>query len=511
MADRGALMQGLVETLCKFPDMHDEKFRLRFLREVGRLLRLDGPFPVQNASNPRDHIVDIVDVCMDWPDSEAALRALHGAMKLLRPLMLPLVEALQDLADEYAGLTALSAAELARLLAVIAGLPVQRPDVTAHRLVAEMAAGGEQESLHGDEDLRGIVRRLNGAMLPAEQSPRTTAPFVLRFLHRFADAVPPELGARLRAEVERIAKERGVTLPDAPHDMAGTAHRDLKEKVLKVWVHEVSAPGSRPPRYTMLAKVCRMDPLESIAWKQCHEQCGGHEIEKAKGEFTELAVQLYDEAGSDTVVVEFFLPLSLLDHPVDTWSYDKNDYTVGHRFPVVVRSLDRQSMKGFYEPWRKRWDMLFGTDHGRPIGDRIGWMHDGNSAIPPGAALSCRVIDLRLKKDLIRWLAEATNETTPGLGLTFAYRPGDPVSEKAVQDAVREGMPLLVWCRGNADVQKLERLLREVTVDELKEKILSWRRSAANEEPDSREVTYQIVLMLDNPYDVALSLFTPPR
>ncbi len=186
---------------------------------------------------------------------------------------------------------------------------------------------------------------------------------------------------------------------------------------------------------------------------------------------------------------------------------------IGYRFPVVVRSLDRQQKRWFHEPWLEKWEILVSED-ARPLGERIGWLHYGNAVVPERAGTAGRIVHLTGKHDIIRWLARPENYFTAGLALTFPYRHEDDVCLRGVQDAISEGIPLLVWCRDDRDANDLERLLEKVKLRDLSETVRRWRRLTADGEGSADGAMRDIVPLLDHPADAgnpSKRSFTAPQ
>jgi hypothetical protein len=256
-------------------------------------------------------------------------------------------------------------------------------------------------------------------------------------------------------------------------------------------------------------------PRRRIGAWQCEENCSPDDIEYVGGRFLEFANGLGRSVGeAGNVTVEFLLPWSLLGHPVERWSLDTDGYWIGRRFPVVVRSLDRQRKESFYRLWRDRWDLLSQENTSRSASERIGWLHHGGGAVPDHASGAGRVIQLTEGHELTQWLEKDENCDTVALGLTFTYVPEDSVSVNGVKAAIHEGIPLLVWLRGEGDINQLERLLEEADIRDLPRRVFKWRRQTAAATTSTRDARYHIVLLWDNPADTcppAERFFAAPR
>ena len=494
-----AFTSELAVSLIACPSMDDPQSRSLFLKRVGERLQMPGPFMVENHSVPRDHIYAIVYACKDYKEPGAAVTALAAAMEDLHPDSRALAR-LHECDAALRGLTALSTDQLVSVLNVIADLAGKYGYADAYEL-ARRASFGQILPLRGTEDLPGIVRRLNGAreIMPAR------APLVVRFLAVLANSLEGNDRSRLGTELERIADELGLSPGYIRIDSLESVHRAPERTVLQIRIIDVSPLGS-PSRYAIDAAVFDLFPgrRERIGSWRFDSDCSSQGIDDAGRRFLERANGLSSAAGTGAdTTVEFILPWSLLSHPVERWGLDEEGYWIGYRFPVVVRSLDRQHNMWYFEPWLKRWEMLVSDDDGRSIGERIGWLHYGNTVVPEHAGNAGRIIHLTGGRDLTRWLARAENRSTAALGLTFPYRPDDPVCLNGIKDAIRQGIPLLVWCRENSDASKLERLLETVQLRDLRDTVRRWRCLTADGQASARDGLHDIVLLLDDPGDIS--------
>ncbi|HEX2416746.1 MAG TPA: trypsin-like peptidase domain-containing protein [Micromonosporaceae bacterium] len=68
---------------------------------------------------------------------------------------------------------------------------------------------------------------------------------------------------------------------------------------------------------------------------------------------------------SDEPTIEFILPRRLIGHPVDEWEFDRAGFslTLGIRYPVVVRSLERLRKRSLQGAWRRKWRVLADEGH----------------------------------------------------------------------------------------------------------------------------------------------------
>ena len=487
-----ALTRELAESLRACPSMEDVRFRESLMRRMGEQLGMLGPFVDGSDSD----VYAIARACEAYEEQGMALAVLVAAMKDLHPNCDALAR-LEGCDAALKGLTALGMDQLAPVIDAIASMSPEYGYADFHEL-ARQAFGKPVPLLRGAMDLPGVVHRLNGAR---ENAPGR-APVIVRFLALLADSLEGDDRFRLEAEVENIGDELGISLGDIHADLADSASQAPDRRILQIIVEEISAPGPQA-RYAIDATVFDVLPgrRQRIASWKFDRNCSLQEIDDSGARFLRLAGGLGRAVGIRAdVMVEFVLPGSLLDHPVERWGLDEDGYWIGYRFPVVVRSQDRQKYKSSYKLWLEKWEILVSED-GRPIGERIGWLHYGNVAVPEHAVTAGRIIHLTGRHNIVPWLTRPENCFTAGLALTFPYRHEDDICRRGVQDAIREGIPLLVWCRDDSDANDLERLLEKVKLRDLGETVRRWRRLTADSEDSVDGAMRDIVLLLDDPAD----------
>jgi hypothetical protein len=495
-----AFTRELAESLVACPSMDDLQFRIQFLRRVGELLRRPGPFQVENNNEPRRHAYAMAYACKEDKDQGEAVTALAIAMGDLQPDPGALAR-LEHCDDALKGLTALSTDQLAPILDLIDGLP-GKWDNADFRELARQAASHEVLPLSlkvlplwGTKDLPGIVRRLNRARLNMSAG----APWVLRFIALLANSLEGDDRSQLETKVEHIAGELGLSRDEILAESSDSAPRTLEERLLQIHVENESPLGSTP-RYTIKAAIFNLLPKRKlIAWLHFGKEGPAEDIDDAGRRFLRRISGESDIIG--VTMVEFLLPWSLLDHPVERWALDENGYSIAYQFPVVVRSLDRRHHKFSYADWVKRWKILV-SDGDKSVGERIGWLNCGSADMSAHAGSEGRIIQLTGGHDVVRWLKRSENSLTAALGLAFPYRPSDSVCLNGVKDAIYQGIPLIVWCRENSDVDKLKRLLESVKLCDLQEAVHTWRCLTADGDASPHDALQDVVLLLDDPTDV---------
>jgi hypothetical protein len=499
-----AFTGALLKSLNAVADMDDPAFRNALLRRTAEQLGMDSTFPVDGHNDRRVYINALVYTCKGYVRPADALTALVNAMRELRPDTAALAQ-LEDCVAALKGLSILGVVRLHALLAVISGLSGDVDRLTIHDLIKRVRHDRDLFPLRRSEDLPELVRRLDGA----RRSEGTAPPLLVRFLIEFAASLQGEDAAQLNTELEKIIAELGLP----PNAAARTETRQRGRevcRVLQIRIEEVSAADQK--KYTIDGAVIDRtdDSWELVLAWQLEGAHLAKDIDQKGTLFLQQTPGLDRAAGAtDGMTVEFLLPWSLLGHPVEQWSLYKDMYPIGHRFPVVVGSLDRRRQKFFFQPWRERWKMLFDEDQDRPLCDRLGWLHNGSAPIPVRARTGGRFVRLLRLGDLTSWLAQESNRNVASLGLTFTYAPTDPVGLTSLEAAVCEGIPVLIWRRDSGDPNELEDLLADVKIHELRDRVHSWRCSAAGSDVSASDVRRHFVVMWDDPGDVGQSYDQP--
>ncbi len=489
----------LLESLAVFPGMDDPAYRYLVLRHTRERLGSHAAIPVQESPYTRAHLVNVIDACKAHDDPPRAIRALVGTLAMFEPDTGALAR-LEACEDYLNGGSALGPALLRAAAELLRPIALDGAGISIHELVRQVKADGEAVPLWGfEDDLPEVVRRLDRA----RKSVPVDVPLVVRFL------------ARLAGELKDTAPQLEVMVGEIVHKLGLQAHaaalaaprRDDRQaaegrRVLRILLTDESTP--QRSGYTIEAAVyaATTGREERIEWCASDGSLTpGDGIEEAGSRFLAQARYLTDSIGVCESVVEFGLPWPLLGQPVERWRINGGKKWIGHQFPVVVRSVDRE--RSSFAPWKTRWAALSGQYAAQPVRDLIGWLHDGNTTVPQRAVAMRRVVQVSGEYGIItQWLARAENCTTACVGLTFAYRPDDPVCRGSIVDAVEEGIPVLLWRRDNGDANELETLLEDVSVRELPERVFSWRRSTAACQPDTDDVRYHVVLFWDDPSHV---------
>ncbi|MEU2389492.1 hypothetical protein [Streptomyces sp. NPDC007369] len=174
---------------------------------------------------------------------------------------------------------------------------------------------------------------------------------------------------------------------------------------------------------------------------------------------------------ADTISVEFWLPLRLVNEPVWEWCARSTPPREAPNWDVVVRSLDRLESPTLHTPWRTRWRRL---------------MEDAAPGLPPAA---------RSGRSGVPDEANLVVLNNP---------PDDEAGRRELMAAIREGAPAILWhredCASPAFRTSVQRLIEQGPLKELPSRVSALRhgigvRASAEEEGTVRGIS----LLWDDP------------
>lgn len=448
-------IDALFDALLAFGELQDQDFFGVVVRDTAT--RLGSGLSVPRHAELRVQLTLLIETLRQHRDPDAVLHALAGTLRKLRGDTAAMAR-LDALVDELAPPGRLPGARLRAIVAVVDTL--KRPVAPAEAL-ARAAHPGEPRAVRGDESVAAMVRRLNDARDPADpdHGGAPDAPLVLRFLAELARGLPGESAYLLLDHVGLAADELG--LPPAvrsrlvtrrPPVLRPPAHRVLQirlgqtapgkaEYEVEGVLFERTEAGLRGPRKRAGARTYGPGDLQDLG-RTCLL------------EWEDLAAGL-DEA--DGARVEFLLPWPLLGQPVERWLTDAHGYLLGHKYPVVVRSLDRMRQRSWRRDWERRWQALQRSVAARCAAGRVGWLvMDTGTRLGEG----CEPVHVRGRDGEIRTWLDA-HPDAGGMALAFAYDHHDARHTASVREAVCEGVPFMVWRRDDGDPAELALRLGE--------------------------------------------------
>ncbi|WP_329619363.1 hypothetical protein OG357_01605 [Streptomyces sp. NBC_01255] len=492
----------LAEALLGFPDAIDAEFRHTVLKEMGAQLHHDRrPVEIRQSATASEHVLELSRFCERHRDPETALHALWTTLEFLRRDEAALVD-LKGCIDWLTRRGRLPERQLARLEELCDRIAPSVPRAVMEQAAQAACGAGRRAPLRGRESLPEAVHRLDQV-----RGDDDNVPLVLLFLAELAARLPNRLRGELREEIGAAAGLLGLRDEDRLALSARTRQPAPGGRmILQLRVEEVSAPAGGE-QYVIEAHLYERDEagLRLLAKRERQERLGRREL-VASG--ADVLVTWNDlvatgDHGED-FRIEFLLPWSLLGHPADLWGIDADGYRIGFRCPVVVRSLDRLREPSWRRPWQDRWKLLHNGPAEAQVLARCGWLaidEPGAGAPERLAGLKDRGPVLRLRGkdgDVRRWLD--THADVACLGLAFAYEPTDERVVRGVKDAVREGIPAIIWRRDGGDPGPLVSRLGELAAEQLPslpELLRRWRRSA--QEDDVADMHNHLTLLWDDP------------
>ncbi|MEV4001877.1 hypothetical protein [Actinomadura sp. NPDC049753] len=144
----------------------------------------------------------------------------------------------------------------------------------------------------------------------------------------------------------------------------------------------------------------------------------------------------------DSLVLEFVLPLDMINLDVDQWTRDASEMPdpppLGAEYEILVRSLERLRALGLHRAWRQRWQVLVDAvdgftywaaaeepAHPRPMGDRL---------------LSSR--------EIVACVLSGPPDREPG--------------RSELWKALRAGVPVVLWHRADQLASEMREAVRQV-------------------------------------------------
>ncbi|MGW5740784.1 VMAP-C domain-containing protein [Amycolatopsis sp. NPDC003861] len=211
----------------------------------------------------------------------------------------------------------------------------------------------------------------------------------------------------------------------------------------------------------------------------------------------EMLSGLVDEFGGDPdatlPIVEFFLPLELLDHALEALPirFEGVEREVGTVCPVVVRPLDRISQSAWHQAWQDCWEGLDARCHSYDPA-AIFWAERPGTGLPEKADPAGHVC-LALAYDL----------------------PAGPHEDGIFQSVLSSGVPVVLWHRTRTGRwnrrQALEQILNAWALKALPDRVHRQRVAARAAGIDMDHAGHDLVLMWDDPTRVPHGLeWLPP-
>lgn len=299
------------------------------------------------------------------------------------------------------------------------------------------SAGSIASRFRGDaEDLPALLRVLEDATTgPGGDHPLT------EFVSRLAELQGPGLHGQLQDWIDAFVRRTGLSRP-LPRTDTGP-----RRSYLTIQFEE---DGLDPHSFLMSVRL-EEGGSAGVVLHQADVPIRLDEAERRVGQ----AIKDADEAIAhlaNQMVIEFVLPLALLNQPLEYWSLDlegDREAPIALYYPVVFRSLERLRDRSLHRQWRARWDAA-----------------------------------LLEAEPAMRWAEH-----------------GD---RRELRQAIREGIPAIAWVRGGHDPQavgELHDLLKRTKLTDLPNKVAEIRRASLAAE--RRGPGHWLQLLYDDPNRLA--------
>ncbi len=470
-AARRRLLTGITGTLATYPHLADAEASRSFLNGVADAL--PQPPPAWGHPLSRPHLADLVRLCAATDGAMEALADSLATIGLTDRQLAPL----RRLVDEWNARRLYPAGDWSALHAVLSELPADE----VARDVGEVTDGRQQSvpahcgtAFAVFTDLTGVNTRPDGL------APSLLLLELLGHRLREQDAAKAEAIRRWLRD-QPIGPRTREALRSAARTLAATAPRAGPDCYLLIQLEEESPDGSsyyvrswqhsNPQRWTPVPGSRRVVPRERLA------RAVAYRVKEAESDWA---------ATTHTVRLEFLLPWSLLDEPVDRWLAEADadpPVTLGMRYPVVVRSLDRMRTPQWHRSWRRRWRML--AEHTAVSEPR--W------SVPDGPDYLSR-----LQADLL--------EDERVVALVLSEPPGhaDGLGRRELIAAMRAGLPIVVWNRADGAHEAFRDVVGRLFADRglvnLPVNTQQWRLNAVRDPRSSdSHALHDLAVLWDDP------------
>ncbi|MEU9337875.1 hypothetical protein AB0D49_32705 [Streptomyces sp. NPDC048290] len=278
-------------------------------------------------------------------------------------------------------------------------------------------------------------RLLTHTNRPLDGPPRT-----VRFVQELAAVIPADRGDPLRAWLGRQVRAT------APSSDAAQADLHASRSRAGGWRKEPRHPAHLLIR--IVPSTATPDRVDISCWVNSGPAWEPRRREERSVPAAEMRLHVAtlldrEEARLRThrggLVLEFILPLALLNEPVEdwprhsafgpekVWDNDLGGPPIGVGHPVVVRSLERIEALQLHRVWNERWDVL--TDGGAQA--RVHQCAPGDGA----------------RRD---WLYARLSDRPDVVLMTLGSPPDDQHGRTELLIGLQAGLPLLVWSRSPA-------------------------------------------------------------
>ncbi|WP_433061670.1 hypothetical protein [Dactylosporangium sp. CS-033363] len=313
-------------------------------------------------------------------------------------------------------------------------------------------------------ELLPLLSTLDTMYVPPGSMPRALA------LVEYVAVTQP---AGVRAGLQRLVDELAADSRVAPEEAAAVRERAGRQRQdpspVSVFLKVEPSDG---PGYGLTAWLYRPDSVITFK-REAPERYSPAELRGAvEGLISEIG-PLVRGVELGQLTFEFVLPWNLLGEIVEWWRLD-DGRPIGSRSPVVVRSLERMRDPWAAGEWRRRSDLLHRADSGR-----------AEELVVTGSFRQGRH---GLRRHSAAYLAADGPYVAPA-----SWRDDHPLLT-----ALKDGLPVAVWQRGDGDPQWLVELVQSTVTDAGLDRLPSEVLRLRSDGPPHDDAAVSICLLWDD-------------
>lgn len=467
-ADYSNSLRLLVDCLEQIPSLRDPASRRLCLDLL--VDHLGVTLVVDDLPTTRAHLFGIVQACRRQHPS--ALGALIKAVEYMEPGSIPVRQA-RDIVNDMTALPLVTEHERRELLTLLNGAPQDRLAELV-RLAASPAA----ELPQGEQDLTTALAALERM---------NTRPDGVPPLHAFVEHITAHLDNRraeqLRWWNNRQAERMGLSNKLLAMRVKQAAEPVPQKDILACLVIRIE-PDLLEPELLTVVHWRHNDPIE---WHPERGQLFTGDLAAVRTHVAELVTEAETGWAKDAVKirVEFLLPYTLLNLPVDQWDLETGSALprlLGLHYQTLIRSLDRARSPRWHREWRRRWELLKQMPSGQALA-KDHWMWSAGAKRRQLTVLDAK---LAVHTEVVSLILRSVPE---------ADEPGE------VMIGLRTGVPVMVWQRVDASRSIFEAEMRAMrdALPDLVEKLRLLRSRALQAARPILHVGSRVALLWDDP------------
>ncbi|WP_162795768.1 effector-associated domain 2-containing protein [Nonomuraea lactucae] len=244
-----------------------------------------------------------------------------------------------------------------------------------------------------------------------------------RWMYQQCDGLRESGDSAAAAELDRLLRQ------PPPHQT-----RDDFPITLIVRIEPVPTSDTERDLHT----VSHWRQVDQVSWQPERGEDRNVPMSEVPATVAELIMKAEEDwgYGEGPLLLEFVLPVELINLEIDVWPLEEDDPTsparLGSGYEVIIRSDTTLRPRHKHRPWHSRWDRFLRTDgtaHSIPL--------DG-----PVDLESLRA-ELRDTPNLVACVLSTPPDLEPG--------------RSELQEAINAGLPIVLWCRDiglNKDFRK---------------------------------------------------------